>query len=187
MNVRILAATNRILSEEVRSGRFREDLYYRLNVYPITIPPLRKRQEDIPELMEYFVQQFQEKYDKHITGVSKQTYTVLSSYAWPGNIRELQNIVERAVISTKGDTLKISEIGEGSAVSTIPKEVPLDSSSIRLSDVERAHIIKVLEQCNWRIHGKHGAAELLDINPSTLRSRIKKLEINQNRSAENSI
>ena len=187
VNVRILAATNRILSEEVRSGRFREDLYYRLNVYPITIPPLRKRQEDIPELMEYFVQQFQEKYDKHITGVSKQTYTVLSSYDWPGNIRELQNIVERAVISTKGDTLKISDIKEGSDVSTIPKEVPLDSSSIRLSDVERAHIIKVLEQCNWRIHGKRGAAELLDINPSTLRSRIKKLEINQNRSAENSI
>lgn len=185
VDVRILAATNRVLSEEVRSGRFREDLYYRLNVFPITIPPLRKRREDIPDLMEYFVQQFQEKYDKRITSVSKHTYAVLSKYDWPGNIRELQNIVERAVISSNGDTLKIHRVSEGRADSTIPDQPASESSSIRLMDVEREHIIKVLEQCNWRIHGEKGAAKLLDINPSTLRSRMKKMEIHPIKSTEN--
>ncbi len=185
VDVRILAATNRVLSEEVKRGGFREDLFYRLNVFPITIPPLRKRREDIPELMEYFVQQFQEKYDKRITSVSKQTYAVLSKHDWPGNIRELQNIVERAVISSKGDTLKINDLSEGLSESIIPEPVIRESSSIRLIDVERAHIIKVLEQCNWRIHGEKGAAELLDINPSTLRSRMKKMEIHPKRSTDN--
>jgi len=183
-DVRILTATNRVLSEEVKLGRFREDLYYRLNVFPITIPPLRKRREDIPELMEYFVQQFQEKYDKRFSSVSKQTYAVLSKYNWPGNIRELQNIVERAVISSKGDTLKINNVSEDLAGITIPDPLARESSSIRLIDVEREHIIKVLEQCNWRIHGERGAAELLDINPSTLRSRMKKMEIHPIKSAE---
>lgn len=187
VDVRILAATNRVLSEEVNAGRFREDLYYRLNVFPITVPPLRKRKEDIPELMEYFVQEFQEKYDKRFTNVSKQTYSVLSRYDWPGNIRELQNVVERAVISSKGETLRISHISEDATESTIPDRAPLELSSIRLIDVERAHIITVLEQCNWRIHGEKGAAELLDINPSTLRSRMKKMEIYPVKSSENGV
>jgi PAS domain S-box-containing protein len=186
-DVRLIAATNRVLSEEVQAGAFREDLYYRLNVFPITIPPLRKRREDIPELIEYFTHQFQEKYEKYITGISKQTYTILSKYSWPGNIRELQNIIERAVISTKGDTLKISEISEGPSSVSILKESARESSIIKLSDVERAHIIMVLDRCNWRIHGENGAAVLLDINPSTLRSRMKKLDIHQQRSIESQV
>ncbi len=184
-DVRIITATNRVLPEEVRAGRFREDLFYRLNVYPITIPPLRKRKEDIPELIEFFTQQFLKKYEKHITGISRQTYTILSKYDWPGNIRELQNIIERAVISAKGDTLKINGILDDSVTVAKPSGNSHEQSVIRLSDVERAHIIKVLDQCNWRIHGEKGAATLLDINPSTLRSRMKKLDIQQKRSNDN--
>ena len=182
VDVRIIAATNRILMEEVQKGNFREDLYYRINVFPITIPPLRKRKEDIPELMEYFTLQFQKKYEKKITGISKQSYQVVSQYNWPGNIREMQNVIERAVISSRGDTLRI-EILDGSSVVQKPEPDSQTNEFVKLQDVERAHILKILELCNWQIHGDKGAAELLDINPSTLRSRMKKLEIHNKRSA----
>jgi len=181
VDVRIITATNRILSEEVNKGTFREDLYYRINVFPITIPPLRKRKEDIPELMEYFTFQFQKKYEKKITGISKQSYVVASKYNWPGNIRELQNVIERAVISSHGDTLRIDALDSSSVIMKTDKELK-ESGPIKLDDVERAHILKILDQCSWRIHGENGAAELLDINPSTLRSRMKKLDIHNKRS-----
>lgn len=176
-NVRIIIATNRVLSDEVKKGNFREDLYYRINVFPITIPPLRKRKEDIPELIEYFVHLYKQKYNRKITGISKQTYTVLSQHDWPGNIRELQNVVERAVISSKGETIKINGL-----LDTMASEEKIEKGSKspeqnRMSEIEKAHIIKILNQCNWRIHGENGAAEILDINPSTLRSRMKKLDI----------
>jgi len=176
VDVRIIAATNRILLEEIQKGNFREDLYYRINVFPITIPPLRKRKEDIPELMEYFALQFQKKYEKKITGISKQSYNVVSKYNWPGNIRELQNVIERAVISSHGDTLRIDVLDGSSVILKADQEIK-ESGPVKLDEVERIHILKILEQCNWRIHGKSGAAELLDINPSTLRSRMKKLDI----------
>jgi len=182
VDVRIIAATNRVLSDEVKSGNFREDLYYRLNVFPITMPPLRKRKEDIPDFIEYFTGLFQKRYEKNITGISKQTYSVLSNYNWPGNIRELQNVIERAVISTRGDTLRINGLMEDSAVEITAPQDSRASEMVKLNDVEKAHIIKILEQCNWRIHGDNGAAVLLDINPSTLRSRMKKLNISTARS-----
>jgi transcriptional regulator with GAF, ATPase, and Fis domain len=181
VNVRILAATNRILLEEVKNGNFREDLYYRLNVFPITIPPLRKRKEDISELMEYFTFQFQKKYDKQITGISKRSYELASKYNWPGNIRELQNVIERAVISSRGDTLRIDTL-DGSLMDTNPVQELVETGPVKLDEVEKAHIVKILDQVEWRIHGKNGAAELLDINPSTLRSRMKKLDIRKKRS-----
>jgi len=183
VDVRIIAATNRILSEEVKKGNFREDLYYRINIFPITIPPLRKRKEDIPELLEYFVNHFQGKYDRKITGISKSTYTSFSNYDWPGNIRELQNVVERAVISTKGDTLRISKISNDHLPILKSAKKQESNRSLKLSEVEKKHIIKVLEECNWRVHGENGAAEILDINPSTLRSRMKKLDIQNRRSS----
>ena len=182
VDVRIIAATNRILQKEVEKGNFREDLYYRINVFPITIPPLRKRKEDIPELMEYFTRQFQTKYEKKITGISKQTYHVLRTYDWPGNIRELQNVIERAVISSRGDTLKIDAL-DGSSIVAKPDMDLNGTNLVKLDDVERAHIMKILEQVSWRIHGEKGAADILDINPSTLRSRMKKLDIRNKRSA----
>ncbi|MCJ7716362.1 MAG: sigma 54-interacting transcriptional regulator, partial [Anaerolineales bacterium] len=162
VDVRIIAATNRILSEEVQKGNFREDLYYRINVFPITIPPLRKRKEDIPELIEYFTFLFHKKYEKKITGISKQSYVVANKYNWPGNIRELQNVIERAVISSHGDTLRI-DVLEGSSVIMKADQELKESGPIKLDDVERAHILKILDQCSWRIHGDNGAAELLDI------------------------
>ncbi len=181
-SVRIIVATNRILQEEVRKGNFREDLFYRINIFPITIPSLRKRKEDIPELIEYFVRLYQKKYDKKITGISKNTYTTFSSHDWPGNIRELQNVIERAVISSKGDTLRTNGLLDGSSTITSTEKGQSSSVSLKLSDVEKAHIMQVLDQCNWRIHGEKGAAEILDINPSTLRSRMKKLNIHTKRS-----
>ena len=184
VDVRIIAATNRILSEEVEKGNFREDLFYRINIFPITIPPLRKRKEDIPELIEYFTQLFQRKYEKEISGISKQTYITLSKYDWPGNIRELQNIIERAVISSRGDTLRVNGLLDDNSRSTKPRQEQQNTGLVRLSDVEKAHITKILEQCHWRIHGEDGAADLLDINPSTLRSRMKKLDVKNKRGTD---
>jgi formate hydrogenlyase transcriptional activator len=183
VDVRIIAATNRILQKEVEKGNFREDLYYRINVFPITIPPLRKRKEDIPELIEYFTRLFQKKYEKKITGISKQTYHVLRTYDWPGNIRELQNVIERALISSRGETLKIDVLDGGPVVSKSDVNPNEESGLVKLEEVERAHIMKILEQVNWRIHGEKGAADILDINPSTLRSRMKKLDIRNKRSS----
>jgi PAS domain S-box-containing protein len=172
VDVRIIAATNRDLEEEVKKGRFREDLWYRLNVFPITVPPLRQRQEDIPLLVQSFVHRFNRKLGKEITKIPPQFLEALRQYPWPGNVRELENVIERAIIDTKGPVLHpVEKIG-----ASFPSEAPA-SPNKSLEAVERAHILQVLEEVSWKITGKDGAAARLELNPSTLRSRMRKLSI----------
>ena len=174
-DVRIMAATNRTLEAEVRAGRFREDLLFRLNVFPVTVPPLRERKEDIPELVEHFVNKFSKKLGKTITSIPPTTVRSLSQYEWPGNIRELANVIERAVIGTDGPTLRVLEtMGEEK------KAEDLNELPESLAGVERKHIIKTLLATNWRIEGSKGAARILGVNPSTLRTRMAKLGIVKN-------
>ena len=173
VDVRIIAATNRNLSQEVAEGRFREDLYYRLNVFPIQLPPLRERREDIPKLVETFVQEFAAGMDKNIDAVDKNSLQSLCLYEWPGNIRELRNVIERAVILAKGPILKIALPIDGLGTVSISSS----SSLASLEEVERQHIIHVLEACGWRVRGQGGAAAILGLNPNTLESRMTKLGI----------
>ena len=169
VDVRIIAASNRNLEEEVRRGRFRQDLYYRLNVFPITVPPLRQRPEDIPLLVDVFVQRLARKLGKPITSITKKTLETLQGYTWPGNVRELESVVERAVIVSSGPTLHLSD-------KLLAPEITVSARrGSRLDEVERAHIVRILEETRWRISGPNGAAALLGLNPSTLRSRIHKL------------
>jgi PAS domain S-box-containing protein len=175
VDVRIIAATNRNLSEEVAQGRFREDLYYRLNVFPIWMPPLRERREDIPKLVETFVQEFAVSMDKSINSLDKNSLQALCRYDWPGNIRELRNVIERAVILAKGPILKIGlPVDNLDAAAT-----PSKSSLVTLEEVEREHILHVLETCGWRVRGQGGAAAILGLNPNTLESRMSKLGIHR--------
>lgn len=175
VDVRIITATNRILKDEVSKGNFREDLFYRINTYPISIPSLRKRKEDIPILVETFVNRFSRKLGKSITEISKPTMEMLNNYDWPGNIRELRNVIERSVISTQGKKLTIIDKLTGSSTKSN------NSKSFKtLEKLEFDYIKNVLNKCNWKIEGKNGAAEILDLHPNTLRSKIKKLRINKN-------
>ncbi len=168
VDVRVIAATNRNLTKAIEDGRFRKDLWYRLSVFPITVPPLRERGEDIPELVTHFVSMYNRKLGKQIETTPRQTLDRLMDYDWPGNVRELENIVHRAVIVTKGKELVLD-------VPDRAGRQPLDNTT--LEDVQRQHIITILECSRWKIEGKGGAAERLGINPSTLRSRMKKLHI----------
>jgi transcriptional regulator with GAF, ATPase, and Fis domain len=162
-----VATTNRNLEEEVRKGRFRQDLYYRLNVFPITVPPLRQRKDDIPVLVEHFIDKFNKKTGKRIETVSKDTLNTLREYDWPGNVRELESIIERAVILCPGPVLQLAD-----KLETSP---PLISSALRtLEETERSQILKILSETKWRIEGKDGAAAILGIHPSTLRARMRK-------------
>jgi DNA-binding NtrC family response regulator len=173
VNVRIIASTNRRLEEEIRKGRFREDLFYRLNVFPITIPPLRQRKEDIPLLVDYFVAKFNKKTGKKIESVSKDTLNVLQEYDWPGNVRELESVIERAVITSQGTGLQVLdrfEISRGAGKEAAQDVKPLD-------EMEREHIFQVLKNTGWRIEGEAGAAVILGLNPSTLRGRMRKYGI----------
>jgi DNA-binding NtrC family response regulator len=172
VDVRIIAATNRNLSQEIKNGNFREDLYYRLNVFPITIPPLRKRKEDIPLLVNYFVNNFSKKVGKKIDTISQSMIEKLTEYNWPGNVRELENIIERAVITIEGNKLTLSEVLP-KVTSTISSEV----ESKTLEEVEREHIIRVLEKTNWQVSGDKGAAKILGMKRTTLEARMKKLNI----------
>ena len=172
VNVRVIAATNRNLAEAVKSGSFRSDLFYRLNVFPIEVPPLRERKSDIPLLVNFFITKFAKKLSKQVQSISKETMDRLMNYPWPGNIRELQNVMERAVVLAQGSTIQIDESLLGLSVGS-----QTQGSVETLEDVERGHIIRVLEQTNWVIDGKRGAASILDINPNTLRSRMQKLGI----------
>ncbi len=168
VDVRVIAATNRDLAEEVRKGRFREDLYYRLKVFPIEIPPLRDRAEDIPLLVFAFMEEFAARMGKKITKVPRKAMEVLQAHSWPGNIRELRNVIEHSVILSSGDTLKLTGMIEGPA---------RESQPVTLAQVEKEHILKTLENTGWRIKGPHGAAARLDLQPSTLYSRMQKLGI----------
>jgi PAS domain S-box-containing protein len=175
-DVRIIAATNRNLKVEVENGKFREDLWYRLNVYPITVPPLRQRKEDIPLLVEHFVNGYAKKFGKTITSVSPRALQTFQNHSWPGNVRELANAIERAVIHAKGNVLHSIDRFE-----EISEEPPFSAKT--LEEVEREHIIRTLENTGWRIEGPHGAANILGLNPSTLRTRMVKLGIQRARFA----
>jgi len=170
VDVRIVATTNRNLAEEVQKGRFRQDLYYRLNVFPITVPPLRQRKEDIPLLVQAFIERYARKLGKRITSIQKETMKALQDYPWPGNIRELESIIERAVILCPGPVLHLADKLEISSP-------PLSSAVRTLEETERNQILKTLSETRWRIEGKDGAAAILGLHPSTLRARMHKLGI----------
>jgi len=167
-DVRLIAATNHNLEQEMRAGRFRQDLYYRLSVFPITVPPLRERRGDIPLLVWSFVREFGESMGKSIIEISKKAMDTLKSYSWPGNVRELKNIVERAMILSTGTTLHLDQMGFEDAEAT---------QSTTLKRVEKNHILEILEDTGWKISGRNGAAEVLGLKESTLRARLKKLGI----------
>ncbi|WP_374341772.1 sigma-54 interaction domain-containing protein [Methyloversatilis sp.] len=173
VDVRIVAATNRDLKHMVDEGRFRADLYYRINVFPVTLPPLRERREDIPSLAAHFLKKFSLTHGKQVTGVSASALEHLQSWDWPGNIRELQNVIERAVILCQGEVLEVPALGFSTPVSVSRASTPASS----LQSVERAHIVQVLERHGWVIEGRRGAAAALGMPPGTLRSRMKKLAI----------
>ena len=180
VDVRIIAATNRNLTKEMAAGRFRTDLFYRLNVFPITVPPLRNRREDIPLLVEHFVAMFAKQIGKTIDRIPQSVMDELIGYDWPGNVRELCNIVERAVIACPTSNLcfPIKDFFEPLE----PDEETADPQTdlFTLEEVERRHILKALKITRWRISGAEGTAKILDINPSTLRNRMKKLGIRRN-------
>jgi PAS domain S-box-containing protein len=172
-DVRIIAATNRNLGDEVKNGKFREDLYYRLNVFPITMPPLRQRKDDIPLLISHFVAKFNKKIGKKIVTVSKELQSTLQEYHWPGNVRELESVIERAVIISQGPALQVLD-----RFDTFKKtEAPSEGGIKALVELEHDHVLQVLQKTGWRIEGKNGAAVLLGLNASTLRARMRKYGI----------
>ena len=185
VDVRVIAATNRDLKAAVAAGKFRQDLYYRLNVFPLDVAPLRERPEDVPLLVHYFIARYAAKIGRQVSRVSPQVMSRLSAYDWPGNIRELENVIERAVILSSGPELvAIPDLAPPQANATSPVVgermatlTPEATDTMALDDMERRHIVTVLQKSGWRIEGPNGAARLLDVNPSTLRSRIKKLGI----------
>lgn len=172
LDVRVIAATNRDLKEEIKHKRFREDLYFRLNVFPVEVPPLRNRKDDIPLLVEHFVDKFNKAYGKQIKFIADESMQKLKDYNWPGNIRELENLIERASILSNTETLVIPGFE-----STNQKSKVITDKDLSLNAVQRNHIIEVLERCNWKISGQSGAAHILDLKPSTLRDRMQKLGI----------
>jgi len=165
VDVRVVAATNQDLAGLVADKQFRMDLYYRLNVFPITVPPLRLRLDDIPMLVAHFVHKFSQRMSKRIPKISKHAMNNLMHYLWPGNVRELQNLIERAVILTKGDVLQLPPLRTCIPIRTVP---------VTLAEAERDHILKVLEESNWAVGGKTGAAARLGVARTTLISKMKK-------------
>jgi formate hydrogenlyase transcriptional activator len=191
VDVRVIAATNRDLEDAVQAGRFRSDLFYRLNVFPIKVPPLRERRSDIPQLVTFFLDRFSKRFGKRLEAVAQETLERLVSYAWPGNIRELQNIIERAVVLSRGPIL---ELGQDLALAAVPQgaqEKPAayapqpasrpPSAIPTLEEVERNHILAILEQTGGVIEGAKGAARTLNLHPNTLRYRMRKLGIKRHR------
>ena len=170
VDVRIIAATNRDLQADVANGRFREDLYYRLSTFPVRIPPLRERREDIPLLVECAMHKFCGELGKKIEHISSATMNKLVNYPWPGNVRELENVLERAVINSPGSTLQVIDSLETAPLGSGSNEPALRT----MVEVERAHILKILQETEGRIDGKNGAAVILGLHPSTLRGRMRK-------------
>jgi formate hydrogenlyase transcriptional activator len=173
LNLRVLAATNVDVEQAVKKGLFRSDLFYRLNVFPVRIPPLRERRDDIPMLARHFVKKYSERHRKTVTRIGSNTLKALASYDWPGNVRELEHLIERAVIVGQGSVLTIDEL-----------EQPLpnnghENTPRTLADAERIHIIETLKQTNWVLAGTHGAAARLEMKRSTLQHRMKKLGISR--------
>jgi formate hydrogenlyase transcriptional activator len=197
VDVRVIAATNRDLPRAIMEGTFRQDLYYRLSVFPLRMPPLRERTEDIPLLVHYFVGRHAARIGRRISRVPQAAMERLVAYSWPGNVRELENVIERAVILSRGPDLEVAaeallapveradERGlEHQAEQQVQPSIysPADGP-LPLEDIERKHIVEVLERTKWRIGGPDGAASLLKLNPSTLRSRVKKLGIRRSASS----
>jgi transcriptional regulator with GAF, ATPase, and Fis domain len=192
VDVRIIAASNRDLSALVSEGKFRSDLFYRLNVLPLCVPPLRERQGDLPLLAAFFLQKFALKFHKPLKQVSEEAMRWLADYHWPGNVRELQNVIERGVVLSQGDRLSLgpaldlASVPHGGRLEEVePQEHKISQPSAprppptsgSLLEVERRHIESVLVQAGWMIEGERGAARILNLNPSTLRSRMQKLGI----------
>jgi transcriptional regulator with GAF, ATPase, and Fis domain len=184
-DARVVAVSNRDLEEAAREGRFRSDLLFRLNVFPIRVPPLRERAEDIPLLAEYWASQYARKVGKAIEGIDESAMAVLCAYGWPGNIRELQNVIERAVVLTTGRVVDVdpSLLVRATPVPAVatPAIAPVAAAgngpTPSLVEVETQHLRLALERCNWVIEGERGAAKILGLHPNTLRSRMKKLGI----------
>jgi transcriptional regulator with GAF, ATPase, and Fis domain len=172
VDVRLVTATNRDLEAEVRAGRFRADLFYRLSVFPVTLPPLRERSEDIPLLVWHFVERRQGSLGRKVKRIPERLMRAFVAYAWPGNVRELENVVERALIMTSGDTLA-ADPGFLEAAPAVSAAGP----TATLAEAERAHIVSVLDDCGWKVSGKGNAAERLGLSRSTLQFRMKKLGI----------
>jgi formate hydrogenlyase transcriptional activator len=180
-DVRLIVASNRQLDAEVRAGRFRPDLWYRLNIFPITVPPLRQRAEDLPVLVAYFMQKHCLRLGRPLLDVSRATMSALQVHAWPGNVRELENVIERAAIVSRGkwaeilvDDAKVADLETSSSVQ------PASAAGQRtLDDLQREHIRVTLEGVQWRVEGRGGAAQVLGLNPNTLRSRMRKLGISR--------
>jgi transcriptional regulator with GAF, ATPase, and Fis domain len=178
VDVRIIAATNRELEKEMEEGRFRSDLYYRLNIFPISLPPLRDRREDIPLLASHFIQRFAIKTGRNIKGLTNSVMQELVQYSWPGNIRELENLIERSVLQAMGDTIKQIQL-------PLPRRCPASSSSREefvpktIDEHERECILNTIKYCSGRISGEGGAAQLLGIPASTLNSKMKRLGIHR--------
>ena len=187
VDVRVLAATNRDLEEAMAAGRFRADLYYRLKVFPIEVPPLRARREDIPLLVWHFINKRQGQLRRTIESIPKGLMEAFQAYHWPGNVRELENIVERALIVSPGPTLTLPDSLREMTMAGSPREAqamqvpgslqPESPIELPLEEFERRHILQVVQNTGWRIKGKGGAAELLGLKPTTLNSRMKKLGI----------
>ena len=172
VDVRVIAATHRDLETLVNEGDFREDLYYRLNVFPVEMPPLRGRPGDVPLLVGHFARKYAKKFGRAMGPIPRAMMAAFEKYPWPGNVRELENVVERAVILSGDSPIRIEDLLDPDKAVELPS-----AGSLRLEEVERGHIERVLQETGWRIEGKRGAAVLLGLNPSTLRSRIKKLGI----------
>lgn len=188
VDVRVIAATNRNLRETIEAGRFRSDLFYRLNVFPLELPPLRERRSDIPQLVAFYVSRFSTRFGKKVEGVSPESMDRLMSYPWPGNVRELQNVMERAVVLSAGPTLRLDQdllpIAASAGcpdISGIPaQEAPANLPSSRmptLEEMERSHILAALQQASGVVNGPKGAARILNLHPNTLRHRMDKLGI----------
>jgi formate hydrogenlyase transcriptional activator len=188
VDVRVVAATNRNLEDAVREGRFRADLFYRLNVIPLRVPPLRERREDIPQIAAFFLDRCARKAGRSITGIAPSTLQRLVQYHWPGNVRELQNVIERGVVLSNGPMLQLDEHvlplpssrvtrTAGNAGAADASVSPALAVPTAMEEIERSHVLGVLERCGWVIEGPEGAARLLNLNPSTLRSRLRKLGI----------
>jgi transcriptional regulator with GAF, ATPase, and Fis domain len=184
VDVRVIAATNRDLLEEIAAGRFRRDLYYRLAVVPVTMPPLRERKSDITALVRHLVARLTKKHGHCITLIPPPVLDTLLAYDWPGNVRELENVIERAIIMSPGSTLRLPALLPTGSVTTSLPVLPVPGSLVaKMIDVERAHILRALQSTDWRIEGRRGAAAALEINASTLRSRMRRLGIQRARAA----
>jgi formate hydrogenlyase transcriptional activator len=194
VDVRVIAATNRNLRDAVEAGRFRSDLFYRLNVFPIELPPLRERRSDIPQLVEFCLSRFSKRMGKKIDGVSRESMDNLMNYPWPGNIRELQNVIERAVIVSVGSTLRLDrdltpvaspaqgvEIPETAAPERPQSDLKSPRPLLTLDEVERDHILAALRHCDGVVDGPKGAATILNLHPNTLRHRMDKHGIKRSR------